>query len=120
MPWGGRKADADIERTIAICARFKRRIAAGDEQAAVIADLANEYGVLRPAIWRQVHKGLSPSFAALVQERTSSVIEEEEEPDDPGMVIAPTVWCGQCEKRVTESVASSCASSFCKAKAQAA
>lgn len=40
-----------------------------------------------------------------------------------GLVCLPSakkIWCGQCESKVTQGQAASCASRFCKAKAVAA
>lgn len=117
MPRGGRRAGAgtqpNIQRTRAIFERFKRRVAAGDKQAEIIADLADEYGVLKPAIRRQIHLGSSPAFAALVRDQIARapLAQDAELTTDPA-----TTWCAQCEKSVTESRAASCASPFCKAR----
>lgn len=58
---GGRRRGAgrepDVDTTRAICERYARRRDNGDAQADIIADLAAEYGVLRPAIRRRLHIG---------------------------------------------------------------
>lgn len=44
-------------RTLDMCAQYERRMAAGEDRAKIIADLAAQHDVQRPAIWKVLRAG---------------------------------------------------------------
>ena len=45
------------ERTLAMCAEYERRLAAGQSKTEIVRDLAASHDVQRPAIWKALRAG---------------------------------------------------------------